>query len=183
MTRIAVITGSVRPNSVGGPVAQWVADQANAVEGVEASVLDIASFNLPLFTEELPPMMAPAKDPAAVAWNEALAGFDAFIFVSPEYNRSISGALKNAIDFITPSVLAGRAVGLVSYSYSTGYRPIEHLRDILTNFTSGVARSQINLHLATDFQDGTFAPASFHDVPTLVAELVALDSALAALRA
>lgn len=129
-------------------------------------------------------MMAPAEDPAAVAWNEALAGFDAYIIVTPEYNHSIPGTLKNAIDFITPSVLAGKAVGLVGYSYSAGHRPIEHLRSILANFTTGVVGAQVNLHLATDFSGGDFAPAPFHDgeVPAMVEALVAQDRALAALR-
>ena len=126
MTTIAVITGSVRPGRAGSAVARWIAEKANEVEGVDARVLELADFDLPIFAEEIPPMMAPAKDPAAVAWNKALAGFDAYIFVTPEYNRSVPGALKNAIDFITPSVLANRAIGLVGYSYSAGHRPIEH---------------------------------------------------------
>ena len=184
MTTIAVITGSVRPGRVGSAVAQWAAEKANEVEGVDARVLELADFDLPVFAEEIPPMMVPAKDPAAVAWNKALAGFDAFIFVTPEYNHSVPGALKNAIDFITPSVLANRAVGLVGYSYSAGHRPIEHLRSILVNFTTGVVGPQVNLHLATDFSGGVFAPAAFHDgeVAALVKALVAQDGALAALR-
>ncbi|SHJ09532.1 NAD(P)H-dependent FMN reductase [Actinomyces denticolens] len=184
MTKIAVILGSVRPNRAGASVAEWVASKANGVEGVQAEILDLAAFNLPIFAEELPPMAAPAKDPAAVAWNEALAGFDAFIIVSPEYNHSVPGGLKNAIDFITPSVLANRAVGLVGYSYSAGHRQIEHLRAILANFTTGVVSAQVNLHLATDFPGGAFAPAAFHDgeVPALVEAIVAQDKALASLR-
>ena len=55
MTRLAVVVGSVRPNRVGGAIAQWVVDQANEIEGVEAEIVDIASFNLPLFAEEIPP--------------------------------------------------------------------------------------------------------------------------------
>ena len=107
MTRLAVITGSVRPNRVGTGVARWVAEKASTVEGVEAEVLELADFHLPVFAEEVPPMMAAPK---------ALARFDAYIFVTPEYNRSVPGALKNAIDFIVPSVLANKAVGLVGYS-------------------------------------------------------------------
>lgn len=184
MTTIAVITGSVRPGRAGSAVARWIAEKANDVDGVDARVLELADFDLPVFAEEVPPMMAPAKDPAAVAWNKALASFDAFIFVTPEYNHSVPGALKNAIDFITPSVLANRAVGLVGYSYSAGHRPIEHLRAILVNFTTGVVGPQVNLHLATDFSGGVFAPAAFHDgeATALVEALVAQDGALAALR-
>lgn len=129
-------------------------------------------------------MMAAPKDPAAAAWNEALARFDAYVFVTPEYNRSIPGALKNAIDFIVPSLLANKAVGLVGYSYLGGTRPIEHLRGILVNFTTGVVGKQVNLSLATDFDKGAFAPAAYHDgeVPAMVEAIVAHDKALAALR-
>ena len=169
MTRIAVILGSVRPHRAGAQVADWVVARANTVEGVRAELVDLAAFHLPAFAEELPPMMAPAEDPAAVTWNEALAGFDAYIIVTPEYNHSVPGALKN---------------GLVGYSYSAGHRPIEHLRSILANFTTGVVGAQVNLHLATDFSGGDFAPAPFHDgeVPAMVEALVAQDRALAALR-
>ena len=55
MTRLAVITGSVRPNRVGSGVARWVAEKASTVEGVEAEVLELADFGLPVFAEEVPP--------------------------------------------------------------------------------------------------------------------------------
>lgn len=184
MTRIAVVTGSVRPNRVGSAIAQWVADKANTVEGVQAQVLELADFALPVFAEELPPMMSAPKDPAAVKWNETLAGFDAYVFVTPEYNRSIPGALKNALDFVVPSTLANKAVGLVGYSYGNGLRPVEHLRAVLVGFTSGVVGAQVGLSLATDFADGEFRPAAYHDgeVPALVQAIIAQDKALATLR-
>lgn len=185
MTKIAVISSSVRPASVGGPVAEWVARRANDIEGVQADVVRVADFDLPLFVEDLPTAMRPAQDPAAVRWNETLAGYDAYVIVTPEYNHSVPGALKNAIDFITPATLADKAVGLVSYSFSAGNRPIEHLRQILANFTTGVVREQVGLHLVTDFKGmSEFAPADFHDgeVDAMVRSLVRLDGALATLR-
>ncbi|WP_454922373.1 NADPH-dependent FMN reductase, partial [Actinomyces naeslundii] len=110
MTRLAVVVGSVRPNRVGGSIAQWVVDQANEIEGVEAEIVDIASFNLPLFSEEVPPRMAVPSDPAGAAFDAALKSFDALIFVTPEYNFSIPGALKNAIDFLQPGAVANKGV-------------------------------------------------------------------------
>ena len=118
MTRLAVVVGSVRPNRVGGSIAQWVVDQANEIEGVEAEIVDIASFNLPLFSEEVPPRMAVPSDPAGAAFDAALKSFDALIFVTPEYNFSIPGALKNAIDFLQPGAVANKGVGVVGYSYN-----------------------------------------------------------------
>ncbi|BDA63890.1 NADPH-dependent FMN reductase [Actinomyces capricornis] len=184
MTRIAVILGSIRPNRVGGEVADWVVAKASSVDGVEAELVDIAAFNLPVFAEETPPMMAAPKDPAGIAFNEALASYDAYIFVTPEYNFSIPGALKNAIDFIVPSNLANKAVGLVGYSYSHGYQPLAHLRDVLVNFTTGVVGPQVTLSLATDVVDGAFSPASTHErkFAGMVEAIVTQDKALSTLR-
>ena len=184
MTRLAVITGSVRPNRVGSAVAQWVAEKASTVEGVEAEVLELADFDLPVFAEEVPPMMAAPKDPASVAWNEALARFDAYIFVTPEYNYSIPGALKNAIDFLQPGAVANKGVGVVGYSYSVGIRAVSHLQQILQGMGATVVASNVFLSLNTDFADGAFSPASFHDaeVPAMVRDVVAHSDALASLR-
>lgn len=63
MARLGVILGSVRPNRVGASVAQWVVDKANTVEGVDADLIDIASFNMPLFAEPMPTAMAAPQDP------------------------------------------------------------------------------------------------------------------------
>ena len=177
MTRLAVVVGSVRPNRVGGSIAQWVVDQANEIEGVEAEIVDIASFNLPLFAEELPPRMAVPSDPAGAA-------FDALIFVTPEYNFSIPGALKNAIDFLQPGAVANKGVGVVGYSYSVGIRAVSHLQQILQGMGATVVASNVFLSLNTDFADGAFSPAAFHDaeVPAMVRDVVAHSDALASLR-
>jgi len=156
MTRLAVVVGSVRPNRVGGTIAQWVVDQANEIEGVEAEIVDIASFNLPLFAEEIPPRMAVPSDPAGAAFDEALKSFDALIFVTPEYNFSIPGALKNAIDFLQPGAVANKGVGVVGYSYSVGIRAVSHLQQILQGMGATVVASNVFLSLNTDFADGAF---------------------------
>lgn len=184
MTRLAVVLGSIRPNRVGAAIAQWVVDKAGTVEGVQAELVDLASFDLPLFVEEVPPMMAAPKHPAAVAWNETIASYDAIVVVTPEYNRSVPGALKNAIDFLVPAALARKGVGLVGYSYSGGIRPMEHLRQILANFDTDVVAPQVSLNLATDISEGVFTPAAYHDgeVPAMVQAVVARSGALAPLR-
>ena len=152
MTTIAVITGSVRPGRAGSAVARWIAEKANEVDGVDARVLELADFDLPVFAEELPPMMAPAKDPAAVAWNKALAGFDAFIFVTPEYNHGVPAALKNAVDVIWPE-WNHKAAGVLAYGYDGGTRAVEQWRTILPAVHVHVVRSQISLSLHGDFED------------------------------
>ena len=185
MTRIAVVLGTVRPNRAGAAVAQWVADKANTVEGARAEVVDIAAFDLPLFAEPIPPSMAAPQDPAGAKFNETIQSFDAVIFVTPEYNHSIPGALKNAIDFLQPVALANKAVGGVSYSFGNGFRPLEHLRHIVATPGAYMVPQQVNLSMATDFENmSEFKPAAYHDgeVPAMVEAMVALDKALAPMR-
>ena len=185
MTHLGVILGTVRPNRLGASVAQWVVDKANTVEGVEADVINIASFSLPLFAEPMPPAMATPQDPAGAKFNETVSSYDALIFGSPEYNHSIPGALKNAIDFLEPKALANKGVGFVGYSFSGGVRQIEHLRQILANFEAAMVAQQVSLSLITDFENKSeFKPDAHHDneVQGMVAAMVARTDALAPLR-
>lgn len=185
MTRLAVVLGSVRPNSVGKSVAKWLVSTANSVENVHAEFVDLAEFALPVFAEELPPSMATPQDPAGVRFNESIRSFDAVIFVSPEYNHSIPGALKNAIDFLQPAALAHKAVGLVGYSFYGGIRPVEHLRNILATFQAGVVTPQMSLSLIHDFANKTeFTPAARHQDEALrmIQAMLTVSEAFASVR-
>ena len=185
MTRLAVLHGSVRPNSAGTGVADWIVEKANTVDGVDAELVSLASFNLPVFAEEVAPARAMPTAPEGVAFNETLASYDAVIIVSPEYNHSIPGALTNALDYLRPGTLANKGIGLVGYSFTGGIRPVEHLRQILSNFEAGVVNTQVSLSLVTDFVNMTeFAPAPYHEgeVPALVDAVVERTKALSALR-
>ena len=83
MTNVAVVLGSTRPGRVGEGVAQWVVSEANKVEGVNASVVDLADFELPFFAEPMPPSMEAPKQPEAVRFAQVLGAADAVVFVTP----------------------------------------------------------------------------------------------------
>ncbi|MDY4492523.1 NAD(P)H-dependent oxidoreductase [Schaalia hyovaginalis] len=184
MVRLAVLLGSVRPNAAGAPIARWVVEKARSIDGVEAELVDLKSFDLPLFAEAVPPASALPRDPKGAAFNAALCEFDAFIIVTPEYNHSIPGALKNALDFLAPATLAHKGIGFVGYSYTGGVRPIEHLRQILANFEAGAVRPQLTLSLINDFSGKDFTPAAHQDgeLEALVKAVVERSAVLAPLR-
>ena len=163
MLRLAVLPGSVRPNAAGIPVARWVFEKAQSIDGVEAELLDLHSFDLPLFAEPFPPAHTLPQDPKGAAFNAKLRDFDALIIVTPEYNHSIPGALKNALDFLAPATLAHKGIGCVGYSYSGGVRPVEHLRQILANFDAGMVQPQVSISLINDFKGKDFTPASYQE--------------------
>ncbi len=100
MLKIAIIIGSTRPGRKAEAVARWVYDIAAKRSDASFEVVDIADFDLPLLDEPIPPIMNQYSKPHTKAWAAKIASFDAFVFVTPEYNHSTSGALKNAIDFL-----------------------------------------------------------------------------------
>src|SRR4029078_1798521 len=100
MLRLAVIIGSTRPGRVGEAVAQWVHGLAQKRWDAATELVDIADFDLPLLDEPIPPSQGKYSKEHTKKWAAKIASFDGYVFVTPEYNHGISGALKNAIDFL-----------------------------------------------------------------------------------
>lgn len=183
--KLAVVVGSVRPNAVGPQVGQWVATKAASVEGVEVQLINLADLDLPVFVELAPAMAARPTEPKAQAWIDAIIESDGIIFVSPEYNHSVPGGLKNAIDYLVPEALNNKTIGLVGYSWHGGIRPVEALRTIMGTWNTDVIGGGVTFNLAVDFENGqTFKPAAFHDgeVETMVQGMVQRSGALRVLR-
>src|SRR5207248_3356920 len=99
MLRIAIILGSTRPGRNGAAVARWVYEIAQQREDAAFELVDIKDFNLPLLDEPVPPSLGQYTKEHTKAWAAKIDSFDAYVFVTPEYNHGTSGALKNAIDF------------------------------------------------------------------------------------
>ncbi|MDD7973149.1 NADPH-dependent FMN reductase [Roseinatronobacter alkalisoli] len=127
--RIAVILGSTRESRFGDTPAKWILERAQARDDWDVEYLDLQDFDLPLFNEVASNAWAPTEDPKARAWQEKIGQFDGFIFVTAEYNRSIPGALKNALDQAYVE-WNRKAFGIVSYGSVGGTRAAEHLRTI-----------------------------------------------------
>ncbi|OMI35615.1 NADPH-dependent FMN reductase [Streptomyces sparsogenes] len=100
-------------------------------------------------------------------WATTVAAYDGYVLVTPEYNRSFPGVLKNALD----RVYAGwnnKAVGLVPYGFDGGVRAVEALRPVLGALQLADVSAAVTLNLRTEFADfgATFTPGD-HQGPTL----------------
>jgi NAD(P)H-dependent FMN reductase len=182
--KIAVIIGSTRPGRVGEQVAKWVLDQASVRSDADFELIDLLDFNLPHLDEAYPPSMGQYSQDHTKDWSSKIAGFDGYIFVTPEYNHSTSGALKNAIDFLYKE-WNNKAAGLVSYGAAGGTRAAEHLRLILGELQIADVRQQVSFSLATDFENYTkFTPADGHaaNLTVLLDQLVSWTAALQGVR-
>lgn len=184
MIKIAVILGSTRPGRIGGPVARWVYDIAVRRGDAEFELVDIADFDLPLLDEPLPPSRGKYSKPHTIAWSQKIASFDAFVFVTPEYNHGTSGALKNAIDFLYGE-WNNKAAGFVSYGSAGGARAVEQLRLIASELQIAHVRGQVMFSLFTDFENySVFKPDPRHEksLNTMLDQLIAWGGALKTLR-
>ena len=125
--KIAIVLGSTRPGRNGEAVAKWAHEIAARRDDAEFELVDIADFKLPHLDEAVPPAMGQYTQDHTLAWAEKVASFDGYLFVTPEYNHSTSGALKNAIDFVYAE-WNNKAAGFVSYGSAGGVRAVENLR-------------------------------------------------------
>ena len=125
--KIAVIISSTRPTRFGEKPAQWILDKANERPEIEAEIVDLRDFNLPFFDEMASNAWMPSQNAEAVRWQNKISEFDGYIFVVAEYNRAITGALKNALDQAYVN-WNKKAFGAVGYGTVGGARAIENLR-------------------------------------------------------
>ena len=150
--RIGIIIGSTRPGRNGDKVAQWVYDHAVERDDAEYELVDLADFALPHLDEAVPASRGQYANDHTRAWADKIASFDGYVFVTPEYNHSTSGALKNAIDFIYGE-WNNKAAALVSYGVHGGVRAAEHLRLVLGEVQIADVRQQVSFAFATDFEN------------------------------
>lgn len=184
MLKIAIIVGSTRPGRKAEAVARWVHGLTAARGDAQYDVVDLADFDLPLLDESVPAMMGQYAHEHTRRWAATIAGYDGFVFVTPEYNHSTSGALKNALDFLGAE-WANKAAGFVGYGSVGGARAVEHLRQIVGELQIADVRAAVALSLYTDFENfTTFKPAPLHEgsVTAMLDQLVAWSGALATLR-
>jgi NAD(P)H-dependent FMN reductase len=184
MTKVAIITGSTRPGRNNEAVARWVYEIARKRSDAEFELVDIADYELPLLDEPAPPSLGKYQHAHTKVWSEKIASFDAYVFVTPEYNHGPSAALKNAIDYLYRE-WNNKAAGFVSYGSAGGTRAVEQLRLVMAELMVADVRAQVMLSLFTDFENfSTFKPDARHDaeVDTMLDQVIAWGGALRSVR-
>ena len=180
MIRLAIIVGTTRPGRKAEDVARWVFEIARLRNDVQVELVDIQDYNLPLLDEPVPPSMGQYQNEHTKVWAAKIASFDAFVFVTPEYNHGTSGALKNAIDYLYAE-WNNKAAGFVGYGSAGGVRAVEHLRLVMGELMVADVRAQVMLSLYTDFENfTTFKPAQHHEksVTTMLDQVISWGTAL-----
>jgi NAD(P)H-dependent FMN reductase len=147
--RIALIVGSTRPTRFADKPAQWMLKQAQARDDLEVELVDLRDHPLPFFDEMASNMWMPSKNPQALRWQETVGRFDGYIFVVAEYNRSITGVLKNALDQAYKE-WNRKPFTAIGYGGTGAARAIEHLRLI------GIELQMVSTHAAVHIGGSDF---------------------------
>jgi NAD(P)H-dependent FMN reductase len=182
--KIGIVMGSTRPGRKAEAVAKWIHGIAAKRFYADYELVDILAFNLPLLDEPVPPTLNQYSKPHTKAWAAKIATYDAFVFVTPEYNHGPSAALKNAIDYLYAE-WNNKAAGFVGYGSAGGARAVEQLRLVLSEVQIAHVRNQVMLSLFTDFENfTTFKPAALQAtaVGAMLDQLVRWGSALKSVR-
>ena len=124
---------------------------------MDAELVDLREFDLPFFDEAATNAYVPSQDPKAVRWQEKVASFDGYVFLVAEYNRSVTGPLKNALD----QDYVGwnrKPMGIIAYGSAGGARAAEHLRLISIELQMVPVRSGVHIGGSDFFRVSNYNP-------------------------
>lgn len=149
--KLIVVLGSTRPSRISERIAKWVAAEAVNMLDTQVDLIDLKDYPMPFFDEPISPRYNPDRKPGEVVqkWMTKIAEGDAYIFVTPEYNHSMPGVLKNSLDYITVE-LSKKPATVVSHGTVGGARAIMHLKEVLSESGAAITPKQIALMGAKD---------------------------------
>ncbi len=152
--KLGIVVGSTRPNRVSLKEAKWIAKTAKELDGVEPEIVDLKDYPMPFFDEPASPRYNPDRkiEPAVQKWLDKINQFDAYIFVTAEYNHSIPAVLKNAIDYITTE-LNRKPATVVSHGSVGGARATMHLKEILSESRAAIIPQAVTFIGVSDAVD------------------------------
>ena len=175
---IGIILGSTRQGRVSPKVGEWVKEIATKRDDANFEIVDIVDYKLPFVGE------SENENANVTRWKDKINSLDGFVFITQEYNHSITGALKNALDSAYQE-WNNKAAGIVSYGSTGGARAAEHLRGILAELQVASVRTHPTLSLFTDFKNfSEFKPAELHldNINAMFDQVIAWSGALKTLR-
>jgi NAD(P)H-dependent FMN reductase len=167
MPKLQVIVGSTRQNRAADRVVPWVLARARGHDAFEVEVLDLRDWPLPFFQEHMGTIGDFAdptySDPIVRTWNRKIAEGDAYLIVTAEYNHSVPGQLKNAIDSVFVSfAFRNKPIAFVGYSggIAAGTRAVEHLALIAIEAEAVPLRNSVLIPFVADAFDDEGKPAN-----------------------
>lgn len=185
MLNLHVIVATTRPGRAGPSVARWFVDQAAGHASFQIKLVDLAEVALPFLDEPAHPRLRDYKHRHTKEWSALVAGADAFVFVTPEYDHGPPAPLVNAIDYLYHEWLY-KPAGFVSYGgVAGGTRAVQMLKQMLVALKMMPIPEQVTLPFYNQhMKDGVLSPpeAQAKAAVTMLDELARWANALKPLR-
>lgn len=157
MSNILVVIGSARKGRVADKVLDYIKTDLDNREGVTYTVADLKEINMPFFDNELSPNNEAytITDPQVKQWSELVQAADSVLFITPEYNHTLSAIQKNAIDSLGID-WNEKPVSAVAYGWSGGSLAVGTFREAIGNVKADVKQTIAQLGFMKDLNpDGT----------------------------
>ena len=151
MSKILIVIGSARVGRVADKVLDYIKKDIKKRDGITTEIADLATLDLPFYYDEQPPMSPTyiQTDKHVAAWSNLVKNADSVLFITPEYNRSLTAMQKNAIDWLFLE-WSNKPVTAVAYGWSGGAQAVGTLCDVLTNVRADVRQNMAQLSFAKD---------------------------------
>ena len=162
MTKLLIVLGSARTGRVADKVLGYIQDETSKRDAIETTVADLKELNLPFFDNPTPPASPDFAntDENVAAWTKLVADSDAVLFVTPEYNHSISAIQKNALDWIVTE-WDGKPAAVVAYGWSGGSLALVTLKEVFSHLKLDLREPIAQLAFMKDINpDGSNADAA-----------------------
>ena len=163
--KIAIIISSTRTSRVGEQVASWISQIGAKRTDVQLETVDLRDYPMPFFDELASNAYVPSQNEVARRWQKKIAEFDGYVFVTAEYNNSITGVLKNALDYAYPE-WNRKAAAYVGYGSVGGARAVQHLKDISVELQMAPVRNGVHIVWA-DYMQIVSGEKEISDFPHL----------------
>ena len=147
--KIGIVIGSTRANRFADKPAEWIAKIAAEHTDLEFEVVDLRDYPMPFYEEATSLAWAPAKNPAALRWQDKVQSLDGFVVIAAEYNHGPTAVLKNAFDYAF-SEWNNKPVAFVGYGGAGAVRAIEQLRLVAVEVQMAPIRNAVHI-LLPDF--------------------------------
>lgn len=170
--KIGIIISSTRASRIGQSAAEYVHSVAQKRTDLSFEIIDLRDYPMPFFDEIASNAYVPSTNEVAQTWQKKIGSLDGFIFITAEYNNSITAALKNALDYAYPE-WNRKAAAYFSYGSAGGARAVQHLRDICVELQMAPIRQSV-LIMGNDFYPIMNGQKQIQDLPNLESQVMSM---------
>jgi NAD(P)H-dependent FMN reductase len=157
MTKLLIVIGSARKGRVADKVLGYIQDELKSHPEITATIADLKTIDLPFFDNEIMPSSPEytITNENGIIWSNMVKDADAVLFITPEYNHTLTAIQKNAIDWLYGE-WENKPIIVITYGWHGGVRALATLEIVLDNVKTKISSNVTQLYFMKDINpDGS----------------------------